>query len=51
MIYSMECVAFEYVLDFQLERPTSAKGLDMLCFFQIKAKLFAALSMVATIIK
>ena len=37
MIYSMECVAFEYVLDFQLERLTSAKGLDM--FFSDKSKI------------
>ena len=29
IISSMECVAFEYVLDFELERPLSAKSLEM----------------------
>ena len=42
----MQCVAFEYVLDFELERPTSAKSLEMKYILQMKAKLFAALSMV-----
>ena len=42
----MEYVAFEYVLDYELERPTSAKSLDMQYFLQIIAKLFAALPVV-----
>ena len=42
----MKCVAFEYVLDLELERITSAKSLDMYNFLQIKANSFAALSMV-----
>ena len=40
----MECVAVKYILDFELERPTSAKSLGI----QIKAKLFTALPMIAT---
>ena len=44
----MECVGFEYVLDFELERPSSIKSLKTQYCFQIKAKLFAALSMVIT---
>ena len=40
----MECVAFEYVLDF-----VSAKSLKMQHFFQIKAELFPAFSMVTTV--
>ena len=43
----MECVAFKYVLDFELERPTSTKSLELQYILQMKAKLFAALSMVA----
>ena len=43
----MEYVAFEYVLDFEIERPTFAKSLEMQYFLQVKVKLFAALSMVA----
>ena len=42
-----ECVVFEYVLDFEPEKPTSAKSLEII-FLEIKAKLFAALFMVAT---
>ena len=44
----MECVAFEYVLDFELEKPTSTKSLEMQYWLQMKGKLFAVLSMVAT---
>ena len=44
----MECVAFEYVLDFELERPYSAKSLEMQYSLQMKANLIAALSMVTT---
>ena len=44
----MECVAFENVLDFELERPTSTKSLEMYYILQMKAKLFAALIMVTT---
>ena len=44
----MECVAFEYILDIELKTPTSAKSLEMQYFFQIKAKLFAAFSMITT---
>ena len=29
MISLMKCVVFEYVLDFELERPTSAKTEEM----------------------
>ena len=42
----MECVAFEYVLDFELERPASTRSLEMSYILQMKAKLFAALTMV-----
>ena len=44
----MECVAFEYVLDFELERLISAKSLEAQYTLQMKAKFFAALSMVTT---
>ena len=44
----MECVAFEYVLDFELERLISAKSLETQYILQMKAKSFAALSMVTT---
>ena len=40
----MKCAAFEYVLDLELERITSAKSLDMYNFLQIKANSFAALA-------
>ena len=39
----MECVAFEYVLDFELERPTSAKSLEIKNLLPTKEKLFVAL--------
>ena len=42
-----ECVVFEYVLDFEPEKPTSAKSLEII-FLEVKAKLFPALFMVAT---
>ena len=45
----MECVALEYVLDFELERLISAKSLEAQYTLQMKAKFFAALSMVTTI--
>ena len=44
----MECVAFKYVLDFELKRQTSSKSLEIQYILQKKAKLFAALSMVTT---
>ena len=44
----MECVAFEYVLDFELERLISAKSLEAQYTLQMKTKFFAALSMVTT---
>ena len=44
----MECLAFDYILDFELERPTSAKSLEIQHFLQINTKLFTALSMVTT---
>ena len=44
----MECVAFEYVLDFELEKPTSTKSLEMQYWLQMKGKLFAVLPMVST---
>ena len=43
----MECV-LEYVLDFEFERPTSTKSLEIKYILQMKAKLFPALSMVTT---
>ena len=44
----MECVAFEYVLDFELERLISTKNLETQYTLQMKTKFFAALSMVTT---
>ena len=44
----MECEAFEYVLEFELERPFSAKSLEMQYSLQMKANLLAALSIVTT---
>ena len=44
----MECVAVKCVLDFELERSTSAKSLEMYYFFQKKANLFETLSEVTT---
>ena len=44
----MEYVALENVLDFELERLISAKSLETQYILQMKAKSFAALSMVTT---
>ena len=44
----MEFVAFEYVLDFELERPFSTKSSEIEYPLQMKAKLVSALSMVTT---
>ena len=44
----MECVAFEYVLDSELERLISAESLEMEYIFQMDAKIFAAFSMLTT---
>ena len=42
----MKFVAFEYVLDFELERPFSTKSSETEYPLQMKAKLVSALSMV-----
>ena len=34
----MECVAFEYDLDFELERPSSAKRLASVIYFDDESK-------------
>ena len=43
----MECVAFEFVLDFEFEAPSSAKSLDVI-YFADDSQFFADLSMVTT---
>ena len=44
----MECVAFEYVLDLELERSSSGKSLEMQYILPMKANVFADLSLVTT---
>ena len=42
----MQCVAFKFVLDFELERPSSAKSLEMQYSLLMTVNLFADLSIV-----
>ena len=44
----MEFVAFEYVLDLELERPSSSKSLEMQYILFMKANLLADFPMVTT---
>ena len=44
----MECLAFEFAFDFELERPSSAKSLEMQDILLMKVNLFADLSIVTT---
>ena len=44
----MECVAFGFVLDFDLERPSSDKILEMQYILLMTGNLFAYLSTVTT---
>ena len=44
----MERVPFEDVLNFELEKPFSAKSLEMQYCLQMKTKLLAAFSVVTT---
>ena len=42
----MECVAFEFVLDFELERPSSTKSLEMEYILLMTVNLLTNFSMV-----